>query len=379
MRALAITNPGIEDISASEISELTGAKCKVRESCVEFEFSDFKSIFTVCYRAQSVRKVLLLLSDFEIKGIECIRKMLAGINISEWIGPESSFVVRSIISGSSLISQEVEAMTGEFILDKIKSRVDLKSPSSTFFVFIEGRMCYLGIDFSGEDLGKRDYRIFTGAEPLKPTVAYSLLRIASYSKEKVLLDPFCRSGTITIEAALFASAFSPNFFRKDRFLFKKLKKFESFDFSKFFESLDSKADPSANLKITAAGQNFSEISSSKKNAGIAGILKCITFSRKDPEWLDVRFRKKSVDIIASFPPISGRVHAKEKIEKIHDTLFYQADYILKDSGIVALLLKDTDSAEKAAAKYRMKAVSTRTIMQGQDSYEAVVFAKEITG
>lgn len=376
MRGLAITNIGIEDITSSEIKGVTAANTRPGKGCVVFETEKFEDFFKLGYRAQSILKVLLLFNNFKIKNIEDIKEQILKISLDEWINNKTTFAVRSWINNKNFNKQEVEAKTGEFIIDKTKAKVNLENPDTTFFVFIQGDDCYLGIDFSGGDLGKRDYRIFKGAEKIKPTIAYSLLRIADFKPEQVLLDPFCSAGTITIEAAIFATAFPVNYFNKDKFLFLRLKKFKDFDFEKFFDDEDNKINPKQKTNITAADPSFQAITAAKKNANIAGIIKSINFSRKEPKWLDTKFKEQSVDKIVSFPPQKTKFMSQRQIEKTYDELFHQAEFILKKEGVVVLLLKDTEIAEKAAKKYNFKIREKRKAMQGKEEFNIIVFVNK---
>ena len=375
MKGLAITNIGIEDAAASEISGLISSKTEKRKGCVIFDAKKHEDFFKLCYRSQSARKIMLLLSHFKIKTIEEIEKEIKNLDISEWISEKTTFVVRSTARNTKIRSQELEPEVGGFIIEKTNAKVELESPSTTFFVFIEGNECYLGIDFSGDDLGKRDYRVFTGSDILKPNVAFSLLRIAGYKPEDSLLDPFCASGTIPIEAALYATQFPVKHFSKDSFLFLNMKNFEKFDFQKFFEAEDKKADLKKKTQITAADSSFQAISAAKKNAKIAGVMKSISFSRKEPKWLDAKFSSGSVDKIVSFIPHKKRMLYRQNAEKLFEELFYQAEFILKKGGIVALLLNSTEHAEKSAEKYKFKLREKRKVMQGKSELDLVVFEK----
>jgi putative N6-adenine-specific DNA methylase len=76
-------------------------------------------------------------------------------------------------------------------------------------VYLDSDECLLGLDSSGEALHKRGYRLAAGAAPLKETVAAGLLFLAGWNRRLPLLDPFCGSGTIAIEAALLAMDRAP--------------------------------------------------------------------------------------------------------------------------------------------------------------------------
>ena len=76
-------------------------------------------------------------------------------------------------------------------------------------------MGFCGILINPFDLSKREYRVFAHSADIKGTLAYALLRISGYNPVKhFLFDPFTRSGTIAIEAALFGSGLPANYYRK---------------------------------------------------------------------------------------------------------------------------------------------------------------------
>lgn len=376
MKGLAITNIGIEDIASSEIKELTNAKTSIKKGAVIFEAKNFEDFFRICYESQSARKVILLLAEFKAKNLEEIGRQIQKTVVKDWIAKGDTFAARCVCRNNGFSAQDIEPEIGGFVFDALdfKPKVDLTTPDITFFAFIDGEDCYFGIDFSGKDLGKREYRIFTGAETLKPTVAYALMRMSGFKEGESLLDPFCKAGTIAIESALFTSKLPVNYFSKEEFLFLKLKKFEDYDFEAFFDN-ENKKTAKSTAKITAADQSFQSISAAKKNAKIAGVEKSLSFSRKEPKWLDTKFKEHEIDRIVSFPPQKSKVVSEKKIEKEYNELFYQADYILKKEGTVTLLLKETKIAETEAKKYKFKIKSTQKIMQGPEEFTAVVFGK----
>jgi len=373
MKGLAITNIGIEETTSSEIKELIGAKTQSGNGFVIFDTKKFDDFFTLCYKSQSILKIILILDEFKINDIDDIKSPVEKLDLKDWLD-DSTFVVRTGSRDSNLIKSEIEVMTGEFIFEKYKAKVNLENPDTTFFVFVNKNQCFFGIDFSGGDLGKREYRIFRGAETLKPTVAYALMRISGFKAEESLLDPFCNSGTIPIETALYAKKMPVNYFNKDKFFFLKLKKFEKFDFEALFDKEDKKIKK-FDSKITAADPSFHAIASTKKNAKIADVEKDLNFSRKESEWLDVKFKEHELDRIVSFPPQKSKLISEKKIEKIYNELFYQADFILTNKGTVTLLLKETKIAEIEGKKYGYKLKSKQKIMQGHEDFMIVVFQK----
>ena len=352
MKALATTNKGSEDITAQEINSLIKTKTTTKEAKVLFEFEKFEDLFLICYQARSVNKVLYILAELDKP------EDAKNLDFSEWI--KETFTVKSK-------NKELEEKLGK----QIAGKVDFKNPDVQFYA-IEEEKTLLCIDFSG-DIYKRDYRIFLGKEALKGTTSFAAVQIAGFKDGQTIIDPVCRSGIIAIEAALYASNTSPHYYSKDKFLFRKLKKFSDYDFDKYFSKIDKQIkEPKAS--ITASDNNFRSVQASQKNAKIAGVNKYIKFSRRDLQWLDTKFKKQSVDCIVTMPlELTQRIDQK-KAEKHYNELCNQAAFILKPKGNLTVLLRaGKEELIKAAEKYKMKLAHERTIMQGKESWFILQF------
>lgn len=366
MKFLAITHKGLEDIASLEINELVRTKTSVSDGCVLFECSE-EDAALICYKAQSVRKVMQLIDTFKISSLKSIKDSVKK-NISEfkkYITDEKTFAVRCIkLENEKLLTDEICTQTADSFPFK---KVNLNNPDVTVLVYIYAKNCYLGVDFGTEDLGKRDYRIYVHQEALKATIAYSLLRIAGYSSKDIVLDPFCGSGTILIEAALYATDFSQNYYSKDKFAFSKL--YPNIDLYKFDKKIKLKG------KLLGYDKELRHVVAAKKNAKIAGIEDEIEFSRCEIEWLDTKIKEKQIDKIITNPPnLTKRINDKI-VEKVYDKLFFQAEFILKKDGTVALITKTPDLIKKAAEKYKFKLIHERDLKIGQDMCKIIVFGK----
>ncbi len=75
MKALAITSKGIEDISADEIKELINAKTEIKDSCIIFEPKKLEDLALLCYKAQSVDKILFLFNHFNFNEKDLLDKL----------------------------------------------------------------------------------------------------------------------------------------------------------------------------------------------------------------------------------------------------------------------------------------------------------------
>ena len=362
MKGLTICYKGMEDISAKEISELIGVKTEIREGCVVFDFDKLEDLVLLCYKGQSINRVLLLLDNFKISKIEDLKR-INKIDLSKWLKNKTFAARCEIIKNKELRSQEVEKATG----DEIKGKVDLDDPYIIIFIYVYENDCYMGIDLGG-DLSKRDYKIFSSPTSLKGTIAYALVRIGDYSSEKKLLDPFCGSGEVILEAALFASKFPLNFYNKNKFPFLKFKELEDFDFDKIDKEIIKEK-----LLINAFDTEQRRVKSAEKNAKIAGVNKIINFSRQDIGYLELKFKDKDVDLIITNIPRLSKNISKTKIEKLYKEFFNQADYILKKDGKVAVCCKDTELLKQTAEKF--KVVEEREIEHGKEVLKIIVFER----
>lgn len=380
MKALAITSKGIEDITALEIKELVKAKTQVKESCVIFEPKNLEDLCLLCYKAQSAEKILFLFDYFDFNDNDffaALKKNIEKIDFDKWLNKKTTFRVSSKkIDNDNISSEEICSKTGEFIIEhikktkKYKQKVDLNNPDVIFFVYLFKNTCYLGIDFSGFELHKRQYRIFQHPNALRATIAYALLRIADAEDNETILDPFTGSGTIPIEAALYFSNFPVNYYSKDKFIFLKFMKLNK----KFFEAVDKKIRHSK-ADIYGYDSILGYITSAKKNAKIAGINKELKLSRCEISWLDTKFKKNSVDKVITYPPQESKNVEQKIIEKIYNEFFYQADFILKKQGKAILITKSLELLKKCAEKYKFKLLGEREVYSGKQILKVAVFGR----
>lgn len=375
MQAIAITNPGIESIAEKEIVELIRPKITgTEESVVFFRPKQLTDLCILCYKAQSLSKVMLLKDMITFKHKEEIFDAVKKIDFSDFIRKGLNFKVKCMHTGEyDFTGIEIEEGIGA----EIKGDVDLEKPDIIVFAYINRNRCYIGIDFSGTDLSKRQYRIFNLKESLKATVAYSLLRIADYKKKDFLLDPFCGSGVIPIEAALFGSNFPVNYFTKNNFLFLKFDCFKKTDFDKFFGKIDRKIKKKSNLKIYGYESMLGYVKASQKNAKIAGINKSITIRRVDIDWLDTKVDKTNVDKIVTCPPQMTERN-KGTIEKLYKEFFYQAEFVLKKKGIIVIVSESENTKkmiEKYAGQFKFRISKEIKIMQGKKQISAIIISR----
>jgi len=384
IKACAITDKGIEKIALLELDELIKAKGKAEECAVIFNCKFYEDLFRFCYFSQSIERVLLLFNHFEFKEekglLQKLDTTLTKPVLKEWFGKKLTFKVEcKRIGEHSFGSSTVEKGLGEKIVLKVKKelgftpKVNLESPDIIIYVFINNKTAYLGIDLAGRDLSKRQYRVFTSPGVVNANVAYALIRLAGYSLKKRFIDVYCKSGNVCIEAGLYASKVSVNYYSKE-FAFKKLKPFEKKDWEGFFKKLDS-SKKTSKLYITGYDSLLKNVEASKKNSKLAGVDKIIGFSKMDVEWLDTKLDKASIDLVASRIPCPSKHTAKSTVRKLYKELFYQTEFVMKKAGRMALLTEHAGLLKEMITP-GFKLIKEDYVWAGKQRYEFVLLEKK---
>jgi 23S rRNA G2445 N2-methylase RlmL len=353
MKCLVIVSKGLEDVAALEIKELIGVSASLGEGFCILDVKSEKELCLLSYKCQSVDKVLLLLDNFKVSSLDDF-KQVKNIDFSL----TGTFRVSSVQIDNDL--DEVESKVGEFI----EGKVDLNNPDTIIFAYLVKDQCYIGIDFSGIDLQKRSYKLFGHKDSIRGTIAYGLVRLSGFKVGDVLVDPFCRSGLIPIEAVLYSLGLSVNYYNKDKLAFNKL---FSFDFK------DDVKD--GKLEVYGYASEWLDLNNSKKNAKIASVHKNITFSKVDIEWLDTKFKEKSIDRIVTKVPEVNRVSDVKQIEKLYNEFLHQVEFVLKDGGVMVVCGSNLDLLKKVSSEYKLKLKEERKLSVGKGKLAVLVFSK----
>jgi 23S rRNA G2445 N2-methylase RlmL len=388
MKGLAITSKGIEDITSLEIKDLIKSKGEIKDSCVIFNIKKLEDLCLLCYRSQSVDKIMLLLDNFDFKDnkdlVKKLKSKLNKIKLSDWLDKETTFRVSCKLLKSQISKGLENSKNFQKRLNneenikktkKYKQKVDLDTPDITFLLFINQNTAYLGIDFSGRDLHKREYKVFTHPDALRSTIAYSLLRIADLKPKELLLDPFCHSGEIPIESALSSTNFPVNYYAKEKFAFLRFKPLKKLDFNKFFEKIDKKITKIQKATINCFDPESTNLNAAKKNAKIAGIKKSLNFSRMETTNLDIKLEKEIIDQIVTHPPEQTKSTNPTDLGEIYDEFFYQSKFILKKQGKLVTISRKTDLLKQSAEKHKFKIKQEREVWSGKQVMNVITFSK----
>ncbi len=383
LKSFAIANKGTENFCAKEIKDLINANCKILDRAIIFETEKYEDLCKLSYLGQSFSRVVLHMGDFEFEENLFLKleENILSSKINNWLHEGITFRTECLRLGEhNFTSVDVEQKSGGFILKKCegKVKVDLRRPTLIVFIFVVDTHCYFGVDFSGFDQSLREYKIFSHRESLNGSIAYCLLRLSDWNKKEIIVDPFCGSATIPIEAAFWQTGISHNQFRKEKLAFTHMEL--GFDQKKFFDTIDKKIKFPDKISIFGSDMLLASVNASEKNAKIAGIHKAVKVMRMDMEWLDTKFEENTISkIVTHFPDSIKNLDDKDdekKLEKLYKEFFYQVDFSMKkkNASIIAIC-NYLDTMKKNAEEFGFKIDGKFEFWQGKEKLNIVKFVR----
>jgi len=315
MEFLLTTERGIEGVAAQEVYELIRRRAKLAGEGRLRVQGRAEHILTLNYCSNSLHRVVLLLAKGEVSSLEEIYTLVRRIPFEEYISPEQSFAVRASRFGEhKFTSMDIARVAGQAVIDAyraalgVRLKVNLDSPDVVVRVELRHSLCFVGIDTTGESLHRRGYRVYQHPAPLKPSISYALVRIAEWNSKESLLDPFCGSGTICIEAARYAMRM-PNLLRKDNFLFWKLNFLPHEEFRKMMARAETRVRK-VELSVQGCDISSKHVAGARQNAERAGVE--VSFFTCDATKISLDY-----DRIVTNLPYGLRIGSRRKIAKLY--------------------------------------------------------------
>ena len=131
-----------------------------------------------------------------------------------------------------------------------------------------------------------------------------------------------------------------------------------------------------NADIHCYDRDFRNLKAQKKNAKIAGVEDHITFSRFEPEYIDLKFDDFQVDLIYGRPKTPSRQFPEEKLRNVYHDLFRYGKYVLKQSGKMIFLVKDDELLLAMANQFTLNETNRTTITYRHLEYQAITLERE---
>ncbi len=263
-------------------------------------------------------RVLLKMGEFKALTFDELFEQTKALPWENWITQDGKFTVTGSAVRSTLGSvRACQAITKKAVVERLKEGYETEwfdetGPEFTIKVSLLKDIATLTIDTSGSGLHKRGYRTQAGEAALKETLAAALVQLSFYTKERLLIDPMCGSGTILIEAALMARNIAPGLNRK--FASERWPGISRTAWVSARNAARKAINREGELQIVGYDIDEEAIRASKINAKNAGVGKDIRFEKKDVKdlWID-----KPDGIIISNPPYGVKMGEFQELNQIY--------------------------------------------------------------
>ena len=314
---IATTAFGIEAVVGREIKKLGYEDQLVENGKVTFA-GDESAICKGNLWLRSADRLLLKMGEFQALSFEELFEKTKALPWDEWIPENAEFPVDGKSVDSKLFSiSDCQAIVKKAIVEKLKQRYKKEwfeetGPRYRIEVALLKDMATLTIDTSGSGLHKRGYRKLVGGAPLKETLACAMIQVSRWREDRVLIDPFCGSGTIPIEAAMIGLNMAPGLNRE----------FDSEKWHNVPKNLWDNARKEAresirkDIELRIYGSDISEdaMSLARYHAKQAGVEKHMHLQRMPMS--DISSKNKYGFIICN-PPYGERLGEIKEVEKLY--------------------------------------------------------------
>jgi putative N6-adenine-specific DNA methylase len=284
----AVTAPGLERLAAQE---LCAAGIVPGEGAVALDVggASFAGDESALYRAslalRTASRLLVRLPEFHAAAFSELRKKAARLPWGRFLQPGRPVSIRATCRGSKLyhseaVAERVLAAVGDNVgapPSRVKPAADdAEKPAQLILARLVDDVCTISVDASGALLHRRGYRLAVAKAPLRETLAAATLLASGWDGASPLMDPFCGSGTIPIEAALLALGRPPG--ARRRFAFMEWPYFDH----ELWASVLAEATPRSTPPmptIIGSDRDAGAIRTAEENAARADVAEHVRFGR----------------------------------------------------------------------------------------------------
>ncbi|MGG7176140.1 THUMP domain-containing class I SAM-dependent RNA methyltransferase [Clostridium paraputrificum] len=313
---IATTTFGLEGITAKELKTLGYEDVKTETSKVFFT-GDEMDIAIANIHLRTADRVLIKMAEFEARTFE---ELFQGTKKVDWskiiprngvmhvVGKSVKSTLHSVPDCQSIVKKAVITSMSEAYGIK---QFEENGPVYRIEVAILKDKVTLTIDTSGSGLHKRGYREHSGAAPLKETLAAAMVYLSRWQDTYELVDPFCGSGTILIEAAMIMQNIAPGLNRT--FACEEWPTIPDYIFNQVREGA-KRAIKKKEIKLLGYDIDTWVLRTAQNNAIKAGVSEYIEFHKRD--FKEFSHRKRYGFIITN-PPYGERLSEKSEVEKLY--------------------------------------------------------------
>ena len=310
---------GLEAVLKREIYDLGYEITKVEDGRVTFE-GDEEAICRANIFLRTAERVMIQVGRFKATTFEELFQGIKNLPWEEYIPEDGKFWVKKASSiNSKLFSpSDIQSIAKKAMVERMKQKYHkewFKEDGAAYPVriFLLKDEVTVALDTSGDSLHKRGYRTMTSKAPLTETLAASLIMLTPWRKDRILVDPFCGSGTFPIEAAMIAANVAPGMNRD----FTAEEWTNLIDRKLWYECVKEAEDMiDTTVKVDIQGYDIDGdvIKAARENAKRAGVEHMIHFQQRAVA--DLSHPKKYGFIITN-PPYGERLEDKADLPELY--------------------------------------------------------------
>ena len=198
---------GLEAVCKREIADLGYEIVKVEDGKVTFA-GDMDALVRANIFLRTTQRILLKVAEFKAVTFEELFQNVKKVPWEEYFPSDARFWVTKATSVKSKLfsPSDIQSIVKKAMVERMKEHYHINwfeedGADYPVRVIIYKDIVTIGLDTSGESLHKRGYRRMVSKAPIEETLAAALIKLTPWNKSRILVDPYCGSGTFPIEAA----------------------------------------------------------------------------------------------------------------------------------------------------------------------------------
>ena len=320
IKMMAKTIFGLEETLAGELLRLGAKDVEVHNRAVSF-VGDKGFMYKANLNARTALRILVPIETITVVNEKSLYEGIQSIDWEKYMDVTDTLAIDSVVNSDLFThSQYVSQKAKDAIVDQFRAKhgerpsVDLDKPTIRINLHIFKDVCTISLDSSGESLHKRGYRDKTNLAPINEVLAAGLVMLSGWDKRTNFIDPMCGSGTIVIEAALYANNIPAGYFRED-FGFMRWHKFMPFDEELWDTIFDAAINKITNHEQVIIGGELSPnvAKKAKENVKLAKVDDIVTIRNCDMKDFEVPHGR---GVVIINPPYGERM-VKDNIEELY--------------------------------------------------------------
>ncbi len=314
-KMVAKTMMGLEEVLADELRAIGAQNIECINRAVLFE-GDMRLLYRANYTCRTALAILKPFAEFEANNDQELYDQVYRIKWEKILDVDCTFMIDSTTSGEIFTHSYFAALkTKDAIVDRFRRNfgqrpsIDTENADYKFNLHIRDNQVTLLINSSGDSLHKRGYRQAVGLAPINEVLAAGMIKLTGWKCDTNFYDPMCGSGTLLIEAAMMAMNIPAQYYRGDRFAFKRWKEFNLGEWKSVKQEEDRKiGSTDFDYEIWGNDIDLNVLSQAEKNLQFTKLHKDVmlfngSFEDQDPP--------EGRTLIVTNPPYGERIKIED--------------------------------------------------------------------